>query len=53
MNIQQRAESGVDSMHDLLEAKLTAADEKLARIHLEARAARLSTELATPPVYQR
>ncbi len=44
---QQRAESGVDSMHDLLEAKLTAADEKLARIHLEARAARLSTELAT------
>jgi len=44
---QQRAEAGVDSLHDLLEAKLTAAKVKLAHIHLEARAATLEKQLAT------
>ena len=44
---QQRAEAGVDSLHDLLEAKLTAANVKLAHIHLEARAAVLEKQLST------
>jgi outer membrane protein TolC len=44
---QQRAEAGVDSLHNLLEAKLTAANVKLARIHLESRAATLEKELST------
>lgn len=44
---QQRAEAGVDSLHDLLEAKLTAANMKLARIHLESRATTLDKELST------
>jgi outer membrane protein TolC len=44
---QQRAEAGVDSVHDMLEAKLTAANVKLARIHLESRAATLEKELST------
>jgi outer membrane protein TolC len=44
---QQRAEAGVASVNDLLHDRLTAANVKLARIHLEARAARLSKQLAT------
>ncbi len=44
---QQRAEAGVDSLSDLLDARLTAAQLKLKRIHLEARAATLSKQLAT------
>jgi outer membrane protein TolC len=44
---QQRAEAGVDSLHDLLEAKLTAATVKLAHIHLETRAATLKKQLST------
>jgi len=44
---QQRAESGVDPLTDLLEAKLTAAELKLKRLHLETRAATLSKQLAT------
>ncbi len=44
---QQRAEAGVDSLSDLLNARLTAANIKLARVHLEARATRLSKQLAT------
>lgn len=44
---QQRAEAGVDPMSDLLNARLTAANIKLVRVHLEARAARLSKQIAT------
>jgi len=44
---QQRAEAGVDSLSELLNARLTAANVKLARVHLESRAARLSKQLAT------
>jgi outer membrane protein TolC len=44
---QQRAEAGVDSLHDLLEAKLTAANVKLAHIHLESRVATLEKQLST------
>ncbi len=44
---QQRAEAGVDSTSELLNARLTAANVRLARIHLEARATRLSKKLAT------
>jgi outer membrane protein TolC len=44
---QRRAEAGVDSLSELLNARLAAANVKLARIHLEARAARLSKQLAT------
>ena len=43
---QQRAEAGVASASELLQARLTAANIKLARIHMEARAARLSKQLA-------
>jgi outer membrane protein TolC len=43
---QQRAEAGVDSDLDLLQARLTAADLKLARLHLETRAATLARQLA-------
>jgi outer membrane protein TolC len=43
---RQRAEAGVDPLHSLLEAKLTAANMKLARLHLETRAATLSEQLA-------
>ncbi len=43
---QQRAEAGVDSLSDLLEARLTAAQLKLKRIHLETRAATLAKQLA-------
>jgi outer membrane protein TolC len=44
---QQRAEAGVAPMSELLQARLTAANIKLARIHLESRATRLSKQLAT------
>ena len=44
---QQRAEAGVDSLSELLNARLNAAQVKLARIHLEARAERLSKQLAS------
>jgi outer membrane protein TolC len=44
---QQRGEAGVDSVHALLEAKLTAANIKVARLHLETRAGTLSKQLAT------
>jgi outer membrane protein TolC len=43
---QQRAEAGVDSDLDLLNARLTAANLKLQRLHLETRAATLSKQLA-------
>ncbi len=43
---QQRAEAGVDPLSDLLQAKLTAAQIRLSRLHLETRAATLSKELA-------
>ena len=42
---QQRAEAGVDPLRDLLEAQLTAANLKVARLHLEGRAATLSKQL--------
>ncbi|MFP5210498.1 MAG: TolC family protein [Acidobacteriota bacterium] len=44
---QERAEAGVDSLSQLLQARLTAAQIKLNRLHLEARASTLSTELST------
>jgi outer membrane protein TolC len=44
---QQRTESGVDPLSNLLEAQLTAAEMKLKRLHLETRAATLSKQLAT------
>lgn len=44
---QQRAEAGVAPMSELLQSRLTAAQIKLARIHLESRAVRLSKQLAT------
>ncbi len=43
---QQRAEAGVDSLNDLLHARLTSANIRLARRHLESRAARLSKQLS-------
>jgi outer membrane protein TolC len=43
---QDRAEAGVDSMDDLLQAQLTAAEVKLKRIHLESQAASLAKQLA-------
>jgi len=42
---QARAEAGVDTLNQLLEAKLTAAQINLKRIHLEARRATLVKEL--------
>jgi outer membrane protein TolC len=44
---QARSEAGVDSISELLEARLTAAQIKLKRLHLETRAATLSKQLAT------
>jgi outer membrane protein TolC len=44
---QQRAEAGVDPLSELLQDKLTAAELKLKRLHLEARAATLAKQLAT------
>jgi outer membrane protein TolC len=43
---QQRTEAGVDPLSELLQAKLTAAEIKLRRLHLEARAAVLNKQLA-------
>ena len=44
---QERAEAGVDPLSDLLQARLTAAQLKLKRMHLEPRTATLSKQLAT------
>jgi len=44
---QQRAEAGVDPLSTMLQAQLTAAQLKLARLHLETRAATLAEQLAT------
>jgi outer membrane protein TolC len=43
---QQRNDAGVDPLSDLLLAKLTAAQLKLGRLHLETRVATLSEQLA-------
>lgn len=43
---QQRAEAGVDPLSDLLRAKLTAAQLKLKRLHLETRAGTLANQLS-------
>jgi len=43
---QQRVEAGVDAMSEVLQAKLTAAEIKLKRLHLESRAAVLAKQLA-------
>ena len=43
---QQRAEAGVDPLSDLLQVKLTAAQLKLKRLHLETRAATLAQQLS-------
>jgi outer membrane protein TolC len=43
---QQRAEAGVDPLSDLLHVKLTAAQLKLKRLHLETRAATLARQLS-------
>ena len=44
---QDRTEAGVDPLNELLEARLTAAQIKLKREHLETRAGTLSKQLAT------
>jgi outer membrane protein TolC len=44
---QERAEAGVDPLSELLQARLTTAQLKLKRLHLETRAASLSKQLAT------
>ena len=44
---QERTESGVDPLSDLLQARLTAAQLKLKHLQLETRAATLSKQLAT------
>jgi outer membrane protein TolC len=43
---QQRSEAGVDSVSELLQARLTAAQLKLKRLHLETRAGSLAEQLA-------
>jgi len=43
---EQRSEAGVDPQSDWLQAKLTAATLKLAKLHLETRAGTLAKELA-------
>jgi outer membrane protein TolC len=43
---QKRAEAGVDPLSDLLQAKLTAAQLKLKRLHLETRIATLAQQLS-------
>ena len=43
---QQRVDAGVDSALDLLQARLTAAQLKLKRIHLETRAGTLTKQIA-------
>jgi outer membrane protein TolC len=44
---QERAEAGVDPLSELLQARLTAAQVKLQRVHLEARAGALAAQLAS------
>jgi outer membrane protein TolC len=44
---QQRTDAGVDPLSSLLQAKLTAAQLKLSRLHFETRAATLAKQLAT------
>ena len=44
---QQRTQAGVDPLSDALQARLTAAQLKLKRLHLESRAATLAAQLAT------
>jgi len=44
---QQRTEAGVDPLSALLQAKLTAAQLKLSRLHLETRSATLAKQLST------
>jgi outer membrane protein TolC len=44
---QQRTDAGVDPLSELLQARLTAAQLKLKRLHLEARAGVLVSQLAT------
>ncbi|WP_263357455.1 TolC family protein [Acidicapsa ligni] len=44
---QERSEAGIDSVSDLLQARLTAAQLKLKLLHLQARAGSLVAELAT------
>jgi outer membrane protein TolC len=44
---QQRAESGIDPLSELLQAQLTAAQLRLKRIHLETRAGTLIQELVS------
>lgn len=44
---QERAESGVDPLQELLQARLTAAELKLRRIHLESRMSVLAKQLST------
>jgi outer membrane protein TolC len=43
---RQRTEAGVDALSELLQARLTAAQMKLKRIHLESRAANLEKQLS-------
>jgi len=43
---QERAEAGVDPLSDVLQARLTAAQLKIKRLHMEARAATLAKQLA-------
>ena len=43
---QQRVDAGVDPLTQLLEARLTAANIKVARLHLESRATALSKQLS-------
>jgi len=45
--VQQRAEAGIDPQMDYLQARLTAAELHLARIHLESRIGTLKAALAT------
>ena len=44
---EQRTEAGVDPLSSLLQAKLTAAQLRLSRLHLETRSATLAKQLAT------
>jgi outer membrane protein TolC len=44
---EQRTEAGVDPLSSLLQARLTAAQLKLSRLHLETRSATLAEQLAT------
>ncbi|MGO8935007.1 MAG: TolC family protein [Terracidiphilus sp.] len=44
---EQRTEAGIDPLSSLLQTKLTAAQLKLSRLHLETRSATLSKQLAT------